>query len=146
MDDESLVRLFENGEVPPGGFHHGDHVRVAWWYLRQHPLAEALARFGATLRRFACAQGKPELFHETITTAYLLLINERLDADGRELAWQEFALRNGDLMRWKPSILTRYYREETLSSSRAKRTFVMPDRLQPAAAAPPSSSQETQVR
>jgi hypothetical protein len=30
---------------------------------------------------------------------------------------------------WKPSILARYYRDETLSSARAKRTFVMPDRL-----------------
>jgi hypothetical protein len=132
MDDESLVRLFERTEVPPDGFHHRDHVRVAWWYLRQHPLPDALARFGANLRRFALAQGKPDLFHETITTAYLLLINERLDAEHRGLAWEEFAARNGDLMTWKPSILARYYREETLASPKAKRTFVMPDRLQTA--------------
>ena len=129
MDDVSLVRLFEAGDVPPGGFHHRDHVRVAWWYLRQSPLPEALVRFVSGLRRFAEAQGKPDLFHETITTAYLLLINERLDAGGREIEWEEFALRNPDLLTWKPSILTRYYREETLASARAKRTFVMPDRL-----------------
>ncbi|MGE5835872.1 MAG: hypothetical protein ACM4AI_15425 [Acidobacteriota bacterium] len=132
MDDESLVRLFERTEVPPDGFRHRDHVRVAWWYLRQHPFPEALARFGANLRRFAVAQGKPDLYHETITTGYLLLINERLDGDGRELAWEEFVSRNGDLMTWKPSILARYYRKDTLASPRAKRTFVMPDRLQPA--------------
>ena len=131
MDDENLVRLFESAEVPPGGFHHGDHVRVAWWYLRQYPLPEALARFGANLRRFALAQGKPELFHETITTAYLLIINERLDGDGRQRRWEEFAARNDDLMTWKPSILTRYYHDETLVSRRAKRSFVMPDRLEP---------------
>ena len=79
MDDESLVRLFEAGEMPPNGFHHPDHVRVAWWYLTQHQLPEALSRFTTALRRFAVAQGKPQLFHETITTAYMLLINERLD-------------------------------------------------------------------
>lgn len=129
MDDQRLIRQFEAGEVPPGGFHHRDHVRVAWWYLRQHPLPDALARFGASLRRFAAAQGKPDLFHETITTAYVLLINERLDTDGGELSWEEFAERNADLMTWKPSILARYYRDDTLASSRAKRTFVMPDRL-----------------
>ena len=128
MEDESLIRLFEAGEAPPDGFHHREHVRVAWWYLREHPLPDALARFGAGLRRFAAAQGKPDLFHETITTAYLLLINERLDDGGRALVWEEFAARNADLLTWKPSILARYYREETLASARAKRTFVMPDR------------------
>ena len=129
MDDASLVRLFEAGEVPADGFHHRDHVRVAWWYLREAPLPEALMRFAEGLKRFALAQGKPDLYHQTITTAYVLLINERLDAGGRALAWDEFAARNADLLMWKPSILTRYYRDETLSSARAKRTFVMPDRL-----------------
>jgi hypothetical protein len=128
MDDASLVRLFEAGEVPPGGFHHAEHVRVAWWYLREAPLPLALERFAAGLKRFAAAQGKPDLFHETITTAYVLLINDRLDA-GRERTWEEFAARNADLLMWKPSILARYYRDETLASARAKRTFVMPDRL-----------------
>ena len=129
MDEESLVRLFEAGEVPPDGFHHRDHVRVAWWYLRQLPLPEALTRFSVALRRFAIAQGKPDLFHETITTAYVLLINERLDAAGRDVAWPEFAARNPDLLTWRPSVLDRYYRAETLSSDRARRVFLMPDRV-----------------
>jgi hypothetical protein len=132
MDDESLVRFFEAATSPPRGFHHGDHVHVAWWYLRQYDLPDAIVRFCVGLRQFATAQGKPELFHETITVAYLLLINERLDGR-RDLAWEEFAARNADLLLWKPSILTRYYREDTLASARAKRTFVMPDRLDLAA-------------
>jgi hypothetical protein len=130
MDDASLVRLFEAGEMPADGFHHRDHVRVAWWYLREAPLPDALIRFAGGLKRFAVAQGKPDLYHETITTAYVLLINERLDDDGRALPWDEFAARNVDLLMWKPSVLARYYRGETLSSARAKRTFVMPDRLE----------------
>ena len=130
MNDASLVRLVEAGETPPDGFHHRDHVRVAWWYLHQHQLPEALVRFSATLRRFALANGKPDLYHETITTAYMLLINERLDQRGRELTWPEFEARNPDLLTWRPSVLDRYYRAETLSSDRARRTFVMPDRLE----------------
>lgn len=129
MDDASLVRLFEAGEAPADGFHHRDHVRVAWWCLREAPLPQALMRFAEGLKRFAAAQAKPDLYHETITTAYVLLISERLDADGRALTWDEFAARNADLLMWKPSVLARYYRDETLFSPRAKRTFVMPDRL-----------------
>ena len=83
MDDEALVRAFEAGEEPAGGFHHAQHVHVAWWYLRTHPLPDALKRFSESLRRFAVAQGKPTLYHETVTVAFLLIISERL-ADGGE--------------------------------------------------------------
>jgi hypothetical protein len=131
MDDEHLIELFEAGEAPAEGFHHADHVRVAWWYLRHHQLPEALSRFSAALRGFALARGKPQLFHETITTAYMLLINERLDDTSRDVTWEAFAAGNQDLLSWRPSVLDRYYHEQTLASDRARRTFVMPDRLVP---------------
>jgi hypothetical protein len=130
MDDAALIRAFESGVVPDGGFHHAQHVRVAWCYLRQHSFLEALERFQTRLRAFAVAQGKPDLYHETITTAYVVLINERLHEDGAgKEDWDAFAARHADLLSWKPSILDRYYRNETLWSERARRTFVMPDRL-----------------
>jgi hypothetical protein len=129
IDDETLIRTFEAGEEPPGGFHHREHVRVAWYYLQQSALPEALVRFSTALRRFASSRGKPNLYHETITTAFLLLINERLDGDARGLAWPAFAERNADLLTWQPSVLDRYYLPETLRSERARRTFVLPDRL-----------------
>jgi hypothetical protein len=128
VTDDALVALFESGQAPPEGFRHRDHVRVAWWYLRRYPLGEALSRFIAALRQFAATQGKPGLYHETITVAYVLLINERLDID-RDLDWTTFAERHADLLTWRPSALDRYYRPETLDSDRARRTFVWPDRL-----------------
>ena len=130
MTDEQLMQDFEAGRSPVGGFHHREHVRVAWNYLRAHPLPEALGRFCGGLRRFAESQGAPGLYHETITTAYVLLINERLDGSARTLTWEAFAGRNPDLLFWKPSVLDRYYHSDTLKSERARRTFVLPDRLQ----------------
>lgn len=129
LDEDTLLRSFEAGEVPDGGFHHAQHVRVAWYYLKRHPFPEALARFSAGLRHFAERQNKPDLYHETITVAYVLLINERI-AEDPEVEWLEFARLNPDLFSWRPSVLDRYYRPETLASPRAKRTFVMPDRLE----------------
>src|SRR6187401_1538227 len=107
-EDDALVSTFEAGREPAGGFHHRKHVRVAWYYLQRHALPEALVRFSTALRNFAAAQGKPGLYHETITTAYLLLINERLDG-ARRLPWPAFADGNPDLLTWKPSVLHRYY-------------------------------------
>jgi len=123
------VRAFESGVVPEGGFHHAQHVRVVWNYLRAQPLAAALERFQSRLRAFASKQGKPTLYHETITVAYVLLIVERLHDAPADEEWDAFAARNPDLLGWKPSILDRYYRSETLWSDRARASFVMPDRL-----------------
>lgn len=129
MDHETLVRAFESGEEPEGGFHHAQHVRVAWWYVRTHTLPDAMVRFTAALRNFATKQGKPERYHETVTIAFLLVISERLAAAGPDAGWEAFADQNPDLFAWQPSVLDRYYRPETLWSDRARTTFVMPDRL-----------------
>ena len=128
LDDAAFLRCFEDGSLPASSFHHRDHVRVAWLYLKAEPPLSALARFAEGLRRFAAAHGQARLYHETTTWAYLLLIRERMERAGAGATWEEFAERNPDLLSWKPSILDRYYRPETLGSEVARRVFVMPDR------------------
>lgn len=128
MTDQELIEAFEAGRAPEGGFHHAQHVRVAWHYLRHHPLAAALTLFSEGLKRFAAAQGQPNLYHETVTTAYVLLINERLDRSTPG-DWDTFASAHPELLSWRPSLLDRYYTPELLWSVRAKHTFVMPDLL-----------------
>ncbi len=131
LDDAAFLRCFEEGTLPASAFHHRDHVRVAWLYLKAEPPLSALARFADGLQRFAAAHGQARLYHETITWAYLLLIRERMERAGAGATWEEFAERNPDLLSWKPSILDRYYRPETLGSEVARRVFVMPDRASP---------------
>ena len=132
-DDREFLEAFESGALSAGAFHHRDHVRLAWLYLRRLPPAAALAKFSDGLRRFAASAGKAGLYHETITWAYLLLIRERMERGGPGERWSEFAAGNPDLLIWKPSILNRYYREETLASDLARRVFVLPDRVSPPA-------------
>jgi hypothetical protein len=131
--DAELIAAFESGNLPASEFHHADHIRVGWIYLRDHPLLAALPRFVAALKNFAAAKGAHGLYHETITCAFLLLIHERMQQRGGSFA--DFRGANEDLFTWKPSILDRYYRPETLASEEARRTFVHPDRVAPAAGA-----------
>lgn len=127
MDDQDFIRRFEDCTLPGADFHHRDHVRLAWLYLREHPPVEALARFSEGLKRYATANGHDGLYHETITWAYLLLIRERAARAGAGETFEEFAAENPDLLTWRPSVLASYYREETLTSELARRVFVMPD-------------------
>jgi len=127
MNNEDLIRCFENDEVLEGSFHHADHVRLAFAYLSQYKTLQALEKFSSALKRFAAARGKTQLYNETITCAYFFLIHERM-ARSEGTGWEEFARANSDLFQWKDGILTRYYCQATLTSDLARRVFVLPDR------------------
>jgi hypothetical protein len=128
MTDDQLLDGFEAGRLPEQGFHHRDHVKLAWLYLRRFGVLEVLARFPAGLQALARARGKPGLYHETITWAYILLIRERMARTEPGQDWQAFADAHPDLLAGKETILYEYYREETLRSDLARRIFVFPDR------------------
>jgi len=140
---EELIKQFEDGTTPADTFHHADHVRLAFEYLCRYPALAALEKFSAALQRFAAAHGKAQRYHETITWTYLLLIRERQARAScaqisRSQTWEEFAERNADLLIWKGGVLTTLYRQETLDSDLARRTFVLPDR---ATISPPETGQ-----
>lgn len=122
MTDRELVERFENLTLE--AFPHRDHVRLAWCYLREDELIDALQRFASGLKRFAAHHGATGKYHETITWGYLLLIHDRM-RDGE--TFEEFAARNADLLDWERPILLRYYTPELLWSDRARHTFVWPD-------------------
>jgi len=128
MTDDEFIASFENCTLANASFHHSDHVRMAYLYLRRYPALEALQRFSTSLARFAAANGRPELYNETITWAFLLLIRERLARTGSQQSWIEFAAGNGDLLNWKDNVLKKYYRGETLASDLARTTFLFPDK------------------
>jgi N-formylglutamate deformylase len=128
MTDEEFLVRFEALQLPDGGFHHRDHVRVAWIYLRRFPVLEALGRLSAGLAAFARSRGVPERYHQTITWGYFFLIGERMARATSEQCWDEFARDNADLLSRDDDILRRYYRDETLRSALAREVFVLPDR------------------
>jgi hypothetical protein len=128
-----LIEAFESGSIDNGAFRHRDHVRLAWTYLRELSFPAGAQRFTEALQHFAAANGKPQLYHATITWAYLVTIHDRMSvptASGpQEDGWEAFAAANPDLLTWKPSIIEALYRPETIASEHAKRVFVLPDQL-----------------
>jgi hypothetical protein len=128
MNDDEFIASFEDASLANESFHHSDHVKMAFLYLCRYPALEALQRFSDSLVRFAVAKGKPELYNETVTWAFPLLIRERMARAGSQQNWTEFAASNTDLLNWKENVLKKYYRGETLSSELARRTFLFPDK------------------
>lgn len=129
MEDTEFIERFDNCTLKGEDFHHRDHVRIVWLYLQSYSVLETLGRFSGGLKRFAAANGKPNLYHETITWAYVFLINERIERRGHRQSWSQFVAANPDLFDWKDNILMTYYQPNTLRSETARRTFVFPDRF-----------------
>jgi hypothetical protein len=130
VTDQEIITSFESGAVPEAGFHHADHVRLAFAYLKVHSVLAALEKFSAALKQFAARHGKTQLYNETITCSYIFLIAERIARSSTvELDWDRFVEQNPDLLVGKNGILNRYYEDATLKSELARRVFVFPDKI-----------------
>jgi hypothetical protein len=64
MNHQQLIHNFESGVISADSFHHADHVRLALAYLSEYPVLPSLERFTSALKRFAVANGKPQLYNE----------------------------------------------------------------------------------
>ncbi len=124
-----IVDAFENATVEPGDFDHEAHIMVAWHYLQEMELLDALSRFTTAIKRLTHKLGVSSKYHVTITWFYLIKIAERCAAmPGAD--WTAFKAANPDLFAWKPSLIEKHYSTALLSSETARRMFVFPD-LQP---------------
>ena len=119
--DELLA--LETGTLDPATFPHREHVRLGYEMLGRYSFGEAVARFSRGLRLLAAKAGRPEVYHETITVAFLALISERR-AETKQDNWSEFKAINSDLL--DKRCLERWYEVEQLSSDLARQTFCLP--------------------
>jgi hypothetical protein len=128
MNDDEFLAAFEACTLEE--FHHRDHIKVAYLYLRRSSLDEAIAKVRTGLQALALAWGAPvdnleKGFHETITQAWVRLVHLRLNECGVVESADAFCDRQPQLM--QKTRLELFYSRERLMTWEAKRTFVEPD-------------------
>lgn len=121
IEDELLA--LETGALDPAQFPHAEHVRLGYEMLGRYPFGEALKRFSQGLRLLAANGGRPEIYHETITVAFLAMIGERRVRGGYD-SWEDFRNNNDDLLHKR--CLEKWYDAEDLRSDVARKTFCLP--------------------
>jgi|SRR4051812_929399 hypothetical protein len=125
LSDDEFLEAFRGAKLPLPEFDHRAHVRTGYIMVSRHGLGLAIEHFGKDLRAFAAAHGKAGLYHETITVAFLALINERIVLGG-DHGWEAFAEANPDL--FGRNSLAPFYTPEELASAEARRVFLLPRR------------------
>lgn len=129
MHDSALFEGFESGTLPANLFGHREHVRTAYLYLRRFgDFGQAAVRFREALRRFTELNGAPQKFHETLTWAYLALVQEAMDGFD-DLTSDAFVARCPQLLDHRGGSLAGVYDlASLLTDERARRCVVLPRR------------------
>ena len=122
---EQLVRAVEQCTLAPAEFSHHAHMTVAIWYLAHLPFDAAADAMRATIQRFAGHYGLTQLYHETITQFWMLLLHHYLDANPQlglaDATYHALA----ELGSMQP--VFRHYSRERVFSDQARREWVAPD-------------------
>ncbi len=122
MNDIEFAAAFEDCSLPPEQFHHRDHIRLAWIYFHRYGPA-AGARIAESIRRYAAHLGKSDKYHETMTQAWMRLVQH---AAASSPSFDGMLDRCPWLL--DKTYLHRFYSQDLLNSEQAKVSFVSEDR------------------
>lgn len=125
--EDELFRDFEALTLDPALFTHRRHLAFGWRYLQRHGFPEGAARFIEALKTYVGHVGAAAKYHETITWAYLVLLNEELVlSSNRDEPFDLLVRRRPDLLDHRGGALARIYSKEQLDQPEARRVFLLP--------------------
>lgn len=129
MDDETFLNQFESAAWPKAEWHHRQHLKVAYLYLRRHPLETATVKIRERIQAYNAAHNVPDTllsgYHETMTQAWLRLVYFTLCEYGPAENADAFIEEHPQLSQKKA--LRFFYSKERFTSPEAKAAFVEPD-------------------
>ena len=129
MNDETFVREFETGRFTMAQWHHREHIKIGYVYLRRYSFEAALARLHEKLEALNEVHQVPAHphrgYHETMTVAWLVLVAAILEEYGPEATSDEFCEKHPELL--EKTALRLFYSRDLIMSAQAKREFVQPD-------------------
>ena len=124
MSDQDFIDAFTAGQLDAAGFDHRAHLRAAFLLLRKASFLEACIAMRDGLQALAGKLGKADLYHETVTVAFMALVAERMPAGSAE--WDGFIAQHPALC--ERGLLDAWYSKALLASGAARARFAMPDR------------------
>src|SRR5690242_5443839 len=125
LNDDEFLRAFESCELSNSAFHHCDHVRAAWLYIRRFGEAQAATRLSEGIRRFATHHGSPQKYHHTMSVAWVSLIAAAHRDTPALDRFEDFVAAHPHLLDMRA--LSKYYSASRLGSPAARAVWVEPD-------------------
>ena len=123
---ESFIRAFEDASLPRSEWTHARHLIMALWYIRRHGREQATPLIRDGIRRFNTRYGNHKGYHETITLAWIALIDRFIRSNDDDKTVASLA---AELLEeyGKHDYLLQFYSRERLFSDEARHGWVAPD-------------------
>ena len=128
-EDDLFIQQFETCTFPFDEWHHRAHVKLAYLYAVRFGLDIAAQKLRDGIRAYNAANHVADTptggYHETMTMAWLRIIDTTMQVYGQRATADEFFDFHPQLAEKK--ILRLFYSPELFLSPRARREFVEPD-------------------
>jgi hypothetical protein len=130
LSDEELWLAFGASTLPAADWTHRAHLRVAWMFLKRHPLDEAHVLMRVGIIRLNAFHGLVETpsrgYHDTLTRLWLALVGSSMRTTD---APSSGAFVDACIDSLGKDAALRHYSRELVTSVRARASFVEPDLL-----------------
>ncbi len=125
MDDQSFLKAFEDGTLPPAEFSHRGHIRMAWLYLRSYGWEDGLVHIRSGIQQFAARLGATNKYHETMTVFWARLVQHMITDQPQIDTFEAFLAHFPMVL--DTHLIERHYSADVLKSPLARQQWVEPD-------------------
>lgn len=129
MTDEEFLKEYECLTWPQDQWHHREHVKLAYLYLRRYPFDAAMQKMRASLQAYNTKHNVPETlergYHETLTLGWMKLVHCALCEYGPSESADAFIDKHTQLLSRRALLL--FYSRDRIMSAEAKQQFIEPD-------------------
>lgn len=125
LTDVQFIAAMEQLRVTTANFHHRDHIRLAWAYLRRDNPSLAGENLANCIRRYAIHHGVPQKYHHTITLAWVRIVAAAMRLTPALQSFGTFAAAHPFL--FEVRLPWTFYSAALLDSETARAGWVEPD-------------------
>jgi hypothetical protein len=125
MTEDEIIHAALAESVSPAGFHHRDHVRLAWRLNRELGVIAAPGAIARAIQYVAAHHGEPGKYHETLTRFWARIVGYHIASRPELNDFEQFIAAYPQLL--DKELPARHWRRETLYCDTARATWVEPD-------------------
>lgn len=125
LSDEQFIAVMEQLRIANANFHHRDHIRLAWAYLRRGNASLAGENLANCIRQYATHHNAPRKYHHTITLAWVRIVAAAMRLTPALDSFEPFATAHPFL--FEVRLPWSFYSAARLDSEAARTGWVEPD-------------------
>ncbi len=127
MNEGEIIHAALAEVMSEDGFHHRDHVRLAWRLNRELGVDAAPGAIARAIQFVAAQHGEPGKYHETLTRFWARVVGYHTEGRPDLTDFEEFIAAYPQLL--DKELPARHWRRETLYGNAARAAWVEPDML-----------------